>query len=83
MRSPVMIGPFLSASMAIEQMASNLYFTHLLSEAVEQQRKCEFELKLAKATGDEELIKQCEMDLAIVERAYQITAMLELDESVE
>lgn len=83
MKNQTMVGPFLNASLAIDKMASNLYFIYLLSEAVEQQKKCELELQLAQTTGDEELIKQCEMDLAIVERAYQITAMLEFDESIQ
>ena len=83
MRHLVLTGPFLSASVALEKMATNLYFTHLLAEAAEKQQQCEIDLTLAKAQGDEDLIKQCEADLAIVERAYEITAMLDFDDSVQ
>lgn len=83
MKGLAMTGPFLSASVALEKMATNLYFTHLLSETAEKHQQCQIELKIAKAVGDEELIKQCEMDLAIVERAYEITAFLDFDDSVQ
>ena len=83
MRDMVMTGPFLSASLALEKMATNLYFAHLLAEAAEKQQQCQIELTVAEALGDEALIKQCEADLAIVERAYEITAMLDFDDSTQ
>jgi len=79
----VTTGPFLSASLALDRLTTNLYFSHLLAQTVEQQKQSEQDLQVAIALGDEELIKQCEADLAIVERAYQVTAMLDFDDSVQ
>ena len=83
MKNLVTTGPFLSASVALDKMATNLYFAQLLKETIEQQKQCELELNLAQTLGDEDLIKQCEADLAIIERAYQVTAMLDFDDSVQ
>jgi hypothetical protein len=52
-------------------------------ETIEKQKECEFELQMAKITGDLDLVKQCEADLAIIERAYTITSMLDFDDSVQ
>ena len=66
-----------------EHMARSLYFSGLLMETIEKQKEYEIELKIAKMRGDSEMIKQCEADLAIIERAYQVTAMLDFDDSVQ
>ena len=78
MKSMITTGPFLSASVALEKLSHGLYFSGLLMETIEKQKECEFDLKMAKLTGDLELVKQCEADLAIIERAYAITSMLDL-----
>jgi hypothetical protein len=83
MRDLVTTGPFLSASVAIEKLSHGLYFSSLLMETIEKQKECEFELQMAKITGDLDLVKQCEADLAIIERAYTITSMLDFDDSVQ
>ncbi len=83
MKNLVTTGPFLSASIALEKMAHGLYFSGLLMETIEKQKECEFELNMAKMMGDAELVKQCESDLAIIERAYTITSMLDFDDSVQ
>ena len=51
MRDMMMTGPFLSASLALEKMATNLYFAHLLAEAAEKQQQCQIELTVAEALG--------------------------------
>jgi len=83
MSSMITTGPFLSASLALEHMARSLYFSGLLMETIEKQKEYELELKIAKMTGDSDMIRQCEADLAVIERAYQVTAMLDFDDSVQ
>ena len=76
-------GPFLSASIALEDMALNFYFTYLLEETVEKQLECERALQDAIKSKDEELIKQCEFDLALIEKAYQISLITERNDTVQ
>ena len=83
MKDLVSTGPFLSASLALDRLTTGLYFSQLLRETVAQQEQFEQELKIARALGDEDLIKQCESDLAIIERAYQVTAMLDANDLVQ
>ena len=83
MKSMITTGPFLSASMTLEGMARGLYFSGLLMETIEKQKEYAFELQMAKLMGDTELTKQIESDLAVIEKAYQVTAMLDFDDSVQ
>ena len=83
MKDLILTGPFLSASIILENMARSLYFSGLLMETIEKQRETEFELQMAKIMGDTELAKQCEADLAIIDKAYEVTAMLDFDDSVQ
>ena len=83
MKSMITTGPFLSASMTLEGMARGLYFSGLLMETIEKLKEYEFELQMAKLMGDTELTKQIESDLAVIEKAYQVTAMLDFDDSVQ
>ena len=76
-------GPFLSASIALEDMALNFYFSYLLEETVEKQLESERALKQAIADEDEDLIKQCEFDLAIIERAYELSLITERNNTVQ
>ena len=76
-------GPFLSASIVLEDMALNFYFSYLLEETVEKQLESERLLKRAIAEQDEELIKQCEFDLAIIERAYELSLITERNDTVQ
>ena len=76
-------GPFLSASIVLEDMALNFYFSYLLEEAVEKQLECERALEAAIQSNDEALIKQCEFDLAILEKAYQLSLITERNDTVQ
>ena len=76
-------GPFLSASLALEDLAINFYFSYLLEEAVEKQKECEDALRTAQQSQDEELIKQCEYDLAILERAYELSLISERFDTIQ
>jgi|TARA_R110000824_G_scaffold39325_2_gene119003 hypothetical protein len=76
-------GPFLSASIALEDLAVNFYFSYLLEEAVEKQKECEEALREAKKTQDADLIEQCEYDLAIIDRAYELSLISERYETVQ
>ena len=76
-------GPFLSASIALEDMALNFYFSYLLEETIEKQLESERALKQAIADKDEDLIKQCEFDLAIIERAYELSLITERNNTVQ
>jgi len=76
-------GPFLSASLALEDMAVNFYFSYLLEEAVDRQKECEKALQEARQMNDEDLIKQCEYDLAIIERAYELSLISERYDTVQ
>ncbi len=76
-------GPFLSASIALEDLALNFYFSYLLDEAVVKQKECEEALREARKTDDEDLIRQCEYDLAIIERAYELSLVSERYDTVQ
>ena len=76
-------GPFLSASHMVEDLALSFYSMYLLSETVGNQLRIEAELKIAIEQEDDEMIKQCEMDLGLIETAYEFSLMTERNTSVQ
>ena len=81
--TPFTTGPFLSASVALEDMAVNFYFAYLLGEAIEQQLECARALKNAIESDDADLIRQCEFDLALLDRAYELSLITERNNTVQ
>ncbi len=76
-------GPFLSASHMIEDLALSFYSLYLLTETVENQLRIEAELKLAIEQEDDEMIKQCEMDLGLIETAYEFSLLTERNTNIQ
>ena len=74
-------GPFLSASHNIEDMACGLYFSYLLHQTVEEQKKVVALLEQAKADDDDELIQKFETELCYIEGAYQLSLFVESDQT--
>ncbi len=76
-------GPFLSASHMIEDLALSFYSLYLLAETVENQLRIEADLKLAIEQEDDEMIKRCEMDLGLIETAYEFSLLTERNTSIQ
>ncbi len=73
------VGPFLRASNALEDFGSNIYFSAILQETISQHLQIESELKEAREAEDAEKVHQLEMDLALLEGAYQLSSLAQAD----
>lgn len=73
------VGPFLAAANALEDFGSNLYFSAILQETIDQHLQIESELEEAREAEDTEKVLQLETDLALLEGAYQLSSLAHSD----
>jgi len=72
-------GPLASAERRLESFSYNLYFSYIFDESVKQHQQLQDEYIEAFLDADEEKMKKLDMEMALVEGAFQITANM-LDE---
>jgi hypothetical protein len=67
-------GPFASASFAVDDFSSNLYFSYLFHDALQKQNEIKEELSVLPETNEEEILhKKSQLDYLEAIFALQLT----------
>lgn len=74
------IGPFASASVGVDYLAENLYFSYLFYESVEKHKKLEEEYAVALLQNDEEAITKAKYEIEMYNGIFNLTLSYNFDE---
>jgi hypothetical protein len=75
-------GPFVSASMGIDEFATNMYFTYLFQDSLNQQKTMKAEIDVLPETEEEEIVsKKAQLDY--LEAIFQLQLSLSEDPEME
>ena len=76
-------GPLANAEKRLEDFSYNLYFSYVFDESVKAHQKLQDEYVEAFLDQDDEKMKKLNMEIAIVEGAFEVTAnMIDAAEDV-
>jgi len=82
-RRPISEGPLGRAEKRLEDFSYNLYFSYVFDESVKAHQKLQDEYIEAFLDQDNEKMKKLNMEIAIVEGAFEVTAnMIDATEDI-
>lgn len=76
-------GPFLEVGERMETFSSNVYYSYLFSEYVEQHKKLEEELKEAEASDDDDQLLQKQTEMSYYDGIFNLTLSFNLLDELE
>ena len=73
-------GPMASASLGIQQLGENLYFSYLLDESVRRFAELQDEYEKALKTNNKDAISQTKFEIEVYEGIFNLTLSYNFDE---